>query len=150
MITFRQSIVGILGNIATTFSFLPLFPNFIHKARGVRFEDFLKVHFSSNVILDNRYPEKIKIDKGVVFATGSLITAHSFVPKDNKVVGIKEIVKSVFIGKNVFIGAKAIILPGTYLEEGCYVAAGAVVSGKFKKDCLIAGNPAIVKRNIMS
>ncbi|CAE19711.1 possible acetyltransferase [Prochlorococcus marinus subsp. pastoris str. CCMP1986] len=150
MITFKQSIVGILGNIATTFSFLPYLPNFIHKFRGVRFENFLKVHFSSNVILDNRYPDKIRIDKGVVFATGSLITAHSFVPKNNKVVGIKEIIKSVFIGKNVFIGAKAIILPGTHLEEGCYVAAGAVVSGKFKKNCLIAGNPAIIKRSIKS
>ena len=78
---------------------------------------FLKVHFSSNVILENRYPSKIRIDKGVVFASRSLISAHSFVLKNNKVVGVKEIVKSVFFGKNVFIGAKAIILPGTYIDE---------------------------------
>ena len=42
-----------------------------------------------------------------------------------------------------------IILPGTYLDDGCYVAAGSVVKGRFGKDCLIAGNPAIVKKYIV-
>ena len=146
MITFKQSIVGVLGNIGTTFSFFPLLPNFVHKLRGVVFSDFLKVHFSSNVVLDNRYPDQITIESGVIFATRSLVTAHSYIPKNNKVIGKKEIIKPVYIGKDVFIGANAIILPGTYLAKGYYIAAGAVVSGKFKKNCLLAGNPAIVKR----
>ena len=46
------------------------------------------------------------------------------------------------IGKNVFIGMNAIILKGTQLGDGCVVGAGAVVSGKYEDNCVIAGNPA--------
>ena len=148
MISLKQIIIGIMGFIATKLSFIPLLPNLLHSLRGVRFSNFLKVYFASEVLIDNRYPNKITIENGVVFATRSIVIAHSFVPTNNKVIGANEIVKSVFIGKNVFIGANAIILPGTYLDDGCYVAAGSVVKGNFGKDCLIAGNPAIVKRSI--
>ena len=44
MITFKQVIVAILGNVATNFSFIPFFPNFIHKIRGVnRTETFISL-----------------------------------------------------------------------------------------------------------
>ena len=148
MITFKQIIVGILGNIASSVWFVPYLSNIIHKIRGVRFTNFFNVYFSRNVIIDNRYPSKITICSGVVFAPRSIVIAHSYVPRNNRVVGKQEIIKPVFIGKNIFIGANSIILPGTILDEGCYVAAGAVVSGKFEKNCLIAGNPAKVKRRI--
>ena len=148
MISLKQIIVRITGLIATKLSFIPFLPNFLHNLRGVRFSNFLKVYFASDVFIDNRYPNKITIENGVVFATRSIVIAHSFVPNNNNVIGKREVIKSVFIGKNVFIGANAIILPGTYLDDGCYVAAGSVVKGRFKKDCLIAGNPAIVKRSI--
>ena len=55
--------------------------------------------------------------------------------------------KPIHIGKNCFIGCNAIILKGTELGDGCVVGAGAVVSGKFEGNCVIAGNPArVVKR----
>lgn len=45
------------------------------------------------------------------------------------------------IGKNCFIGCNSIILKGTELGDGCIVGAGAVVSGKFGDNSVIAGNP---------
>ena len=55
--------------------------------------------------------------------------------------------KPIAIGKNCFIGCNSIILKGTVLGEGCGVGAGAVVSGKFEDNCVIAGNPArVIKR----
>lgn len=54
----------------------------------------------------------------------------------------------IFIGKNCFIGCNALILKGTYLGDNCVVGAGAVVSGKFEDNCVIAGNPAKVIRKI--
>lgn len=54
----------------------------------------------------------------------------------------------VYIGKNCFIGCNALILKGTYLGDNCVVGAGAVVSGKFGNNCVIAGNPAKVIRKI--
>lgn len=56
--------------------------------------------------------------------------------------------KEIHIGKNCFIGCNAIILKGTILGDGCVVGAGAVVSGKFKDNCVIAGNPARVIRKL--
>ena len=55
--------------------------------------------------------------------------------------------KEIHIGKNCFIGCNSIILKGTVLGDNCVVGAGAVVSGKFEDNCVIAGNPArVIKR----
>lgn len=52
------------------------------------------------------------------------------------------------IGKNCFIGCNSIILKGTELGDGCVVGAGAVVSGKYEDNCVIAGNPAKVIKKL--
>ena len=55
--------------------------------------------------------------------------------------------REIHIGKNCFLGCNSIILKGTVLGDGCVVGAGAVVSGKFEDNCVIAGNPAkIIKK----
>lgn len=56
--------------------------------------------------------------------------------------------KEIKIGKNCFIGCNTIILKGTELGDGCVVGAGAVVSGKFDNNCILAGNPARVIRKL--
>jgi len=51
------------------------------------------------------------------------------------------------IGENCFIGCNVIILKGSRIGNNCVVGAGAVVSGCFEDNCVIAGNPAkTVKR----
>lgn len=52
------------------------------------------------------------------------------------------VTKPVVIGDDVWIGMDAIILPGTQLGSGCVVSAGAVVSGIFPANTVLAGNPA--------
>ena len=52
--------------------------------------------------------------------------------------------REIHIGKNCFLGCNSIILKGTVLGDGCVVGAGAVVSGRFEDNCVIAGNPARV------
>lgn len=58
--------------------------------------------------------------------------------------GDSELIPSceIHIGKNCFVGCNSIILKGTILGDGCVVGAGAVVTGKFEDNCVIAGNPA--------
>lgn len=60
----------------------------------------------------------------------------------------KILAKPIKIGKNCFIGCNSIVLKGTELGDGCIVGAGAVVSGKFDANSVIAGNPAkIIKKD---
>ncbi len=56
--------------------------------------------------------------------------------------------KPIRIGKNVFIGMNSIILKGTKIGDNSVVGAGAVVSGCFPSNCIIAGNPAKIVRYI--
>ncbi|GFN29862.1 acyltransferase [Paenibacillus xylaniclasticus] len=63
---------------------------------------------------------------------------------------IKEKIGSrpITIGRNCFIGCNSLILKGTVLGDGCVVGAGAVVSGVFEDNCVIAGNPAKVIKKL--
>jgi acetyltransferase-like isoleucine patch superfamily enzyme len=72
------------------------------------------------------------------------IEAEARIRDDKSMIRAKEI----RIGKNCFIGCNSIILKGTVLGDNCVVGAGAVVSGQFEDNCVIAGNPAVVVRKI--
>lgn len=54
----------------------------------------------------------------------------------------------VCIGKNCFIGCNVLILKGSKIGDNCVVGAGAVVTGSFEDNSVIAGNPARVIRRI--
>jgi acetyltransferase-like isoleucine patch superfamily enzyme len=56
--------------------------------------------------------------------------------------------KEIHIGRDCFIGCNTLILKGTTLGDGCVVGAGAVVSGQFEPNSVIAGNPAKVIRTL--
>lgn len=56
--------------------------------------------------------------------------------------------KEIIIGKNCFIGCNTIILKGSKIGDGSVVGAGSVVSGEFPGNCVIAGNPAKVIKEL--
>lgn len=55
--------------------------------------------------------------------------------------------RPVIIGNDVWIGARATILPGVEIGDGCIVGASAVVTKSFPPYTVIAGNPAVGKKN---
>jgi galactoside O-acetyltransferase len=56
--------------------------------------------------------------------------------------------KPVNIGNNVWIGANAMILKGVSIGSGSVIAAGSVVTKDIPENCVAAGNPAKVVKNI--
>ncbi len=56
--------------------------------------------------------------------------------------------RPVKIGDNVWIGMQAIILKGVTIGDNSVVAAGAVVTKSVPANCVVAGNPAIIVREI--
>ena len=56
--------------------------------------------------------------------------------------------KPVLIGDNVWIGANAIILKGVRIGSGSVIGAGSVVTKDVPENCLAAGNPARIIKEL--
>lgn len=56
----------------------------------------------------------------------------------------------VTIGRNVFIGCNSLVLKGTSIGDNSVIGAGSVVSGVIPPNCVAAGNPAKIIRQITS
>lgn len=96
--------------------------------------------------------ERIEIGKYCLIAANCQIfdgNGHDLFPADPRDrINTMGTSSPVAIGDAVWIGANAIILPGTTIGFGSVVASGAVVRGKFGKNSLIAGNPAVFVREL--
>lgn len=58
---------------------------------------------------------------------------------------------SIIIGDNVWIGLGASILKNSIIPSGCIIGANALVNKKYSEEnCLIAGNPACIKKSNIS
>ena len=93
------------------------------------------------------------IDIGNDVIIGNFVSMHSenhnFVKPDIpiRLQGVNH--KGIKIGNNCWIGAKVTILDGAIIGDGCIVAAGAVVTGTFPENTIIAGRPAkVIKSRI--
>lgn len=113
-----------------------------------------EIHIGDNVGISGAtiYARKsITIGDNTLVGGNAKILDNDFHPLDvearNADIKEKIAAKPIVIGKNCFIGCNSLILKGTVLGDGCVVGAGAVVSGKFEDNCVIAGNPArVIKR----
>lgn len=56
----------------------------------------------------------------------------------------------IYIGDNVFIGWGSIVLPGVVIGSNVVIGAGSVVSKSIPDNCVAAGNPAKVIKDISS
>lgn len=55
----------------------------------------------------------------------------------------------VVIGRDVWVGANATILPGVSIGDFSIVAAGSIVTRDVPSGVLVAGNPAVVKKQLL-
>lgn len=127
--------------------------------------------YSRTIIVTRTEGAKITIGNNVGISGATIYARKSIEIGDNTLIGgnvkildndfhplevearnrnIKEkiLTKPIKIGKNCFLGCNSIILKGTKLGDGCIVGAGAVVSGKFEANSVIAGNPAKVIKKL--
>lgn len=60
---------------------------------------------------------------------------------------INNCAQKIVIGNNVWIGTRAVVLKGSEIQDGSIIGSMSLVNKKFdKKNCLIAGNPASIKK----
>lgn len=75
-------------------------------------------------------------------------TAHQFNKETRRFEGYTE-VKPIVIEDDVWIGRRAIIMGGVTIGKGSTIGAGAVVTKSIPPYSLAAGNPAVVKKNLL-
>lgn len=60
----------------------------------------------------------------------------------------KETACPITIGEDCWLGGNVVVCPGVTIGNRCIVAAGSVVTKDVPDDSLVAGVPAVVKRNL--
>jgi sugar O-acyltransferase (sialic acid O-acetyltransferase NeuD family) len=94
------------------------------------------------------------IDNSITIGKGCLLNTNSTIGHDSTIGAFVEICPGAVISGNVcidsysFIGSNASILPK--IKVGCNVtiAAGSVVTKDIPDNCLVTGNPAIIKKEL--
>ena len=60
----------------------------------------------------------------------------------------KEYAYPITIGEDCWLGGNVTVIPGVTIGNRCIVAAGSVVTRDVPDDCLVAGNPAVIKKKL--
>ena len=68
---------------------------------------------------------------------------------DHQIVGSKK-TSPINIGNHVWIGTRAMILKGVSIGDNSVIAAGSIVTHDVPSNCLVAGVPAIIKKEKIS
>lgn len=102
--------------------------------------------------------QSVQIGENCQIASGTLITDTDYHPvsaaiRELEVLGHpfdRDLVnkKSVNIGNNVWIGWGCIILKGVTIGENTIIGAGSVVTKSVPSNVLVAGNPAVVVKDL--
>jgi acetyltransferase-like isoleucine patch superfamily enzyme len=97
---------------------------------------------------------KIIIGNNVLTGKKVLITDNAHGTSDKNFLDIAPIKRPLFskgpviIEDNVWIGEKASIMPGVHIGKGAIIGANAVVTKDVPAYSVVAGNPAIVKKQL--
>ncbi len=128
--------------------------NVIISQKGVRKIGKGKIMCSDNVNVNAEtlfiaYKD-ITIGKNSTLAYRVIITtsANPNAPYNSLAAIYPPVHEEVRIGDNCWIGAGAIILPGVTIGDGSVVAAGAVVNKDVPPHVMVAGVPAVVKKQL--
>lgn len=98
--------------------------------------------------------QKVVITNSVSIGKGIIINQLSSIGHDVVISDFVEICPNVsisgncFIGENTFIGTSSTILPKIKIGKNVIVAAGSVVTKDIPDNCMVAGIPAVIKKNI--
>lgn len=89
----------------------------------------------------------IEIGNNVSISALSILVSTGLDP--NSLKSTKQHINSkIIIGSNVQIGVGAIILSGVIIGDNVIVGAGSVVTKNIQSNCIVAGNPAVLIREL--
>lgn len=112
----------------------------------------LYLHDNSEINTGCLILAKDKIELGVnstlAYGVTILTSANPNGPKNLLSTLYPEMKAPVIIGDNVWVGANATILPGVKIGDFSVIAAGSVVTDDVPSGVVVAGIPAVIKKQI--
>src|SRR5467141_3424265 len=109
-----------------------------HRMRGAAVARTAEIGYF--VILDNLYPEKIRIEDGATIAARTTILSHDEA-KAYTGRGPERVLETT-VRRRAFVGVHCVIMPGVTIGERAIVAAGSVVTRDVADGATVAGVPA--------
>ncbi|MCG3672246.1 acyltransferase [Aliarcobacter butzleri] len=88
----------------------------------------------------------IEIGSGTFWAVNVVIISETYDVLNS--LKSKSITKPVIIGNNCWIGANVVIMPEVSIGNNVIIGAGSIVTKSFPSNCVIAGNPAKIIREL--
>lgn len=116
--------------------FVETYPWFLRKVYGMDIGKKTRIAISAHLDKSNN-PKGIHIGDSTRVLYESVVLAHD---------ASRKLKADTYIGKNCIIGTRAIVMPGVKIGDSCVVAAGSVVVKDVPANCMVAGNPAKVKK----
>lgn len=125
------------------------FTSKILNSNNIRFDETsyktLKSFFGSGGCYFNG-ANGIEIGEGTFWAVNVVVISETYDILNN--FQSKKITKPVVIGKNCWIGANTVIMPEVNIGNNVVIGAGSIVTKSFPANCVIAGNPARIIREL--
>lgn len=111
-----------------------------------------KGEFSNTAQMNLCCVDSIKFGSNIVTSWDTLVMDTDWHEVINTESGVPSpCTKPVEIGDGVWIGTRAVVLKGSRIPNGCIVGAGSLVTKRYcEEDCLIAGNPAKVRKQCVT
>jgi acetyltransferase-like isoleucine patch superfamily enzyme len=111
----------------------------LHRLRGVKIGK--GVFIGTNVVIDNAYPESIRLEDDCAVNANVTLIAHTNTYKHFKNL-VDSHLDGIVVKKGAWIAIGSIVLPGVMIGEYSIVSAGSVVSKDVPPYSIVRGNPA--------
>lgn len=98
---------------------------------------------SKSAVIDSAYPKGIHIGNNVRVLIQAMILAHDY---SRGAIDGKKMWCDTYIGNNCVIGGRSMIMPGVKIGNHVYVGGGSIVTHDVPDHCIVAGNPARIRR----